>query len=1005
MHGSSLARLGLVVTVLGLSLSLSTNAQARPPRVGFVFPTYSVSHYAPDVPWSGPISTVATRQGDDSDIVVASDSLDGPGTIFSSRDAGRTWTQDDQFPADRVQSVTYDDDAGGWRCACIIATTAPDYRADGGGGLFETNSFFPPRTWHKIDGIFPSPGPTCPVRPAAHDIAISPDPPHKIYVGTDCGVAILTPNATSRPTVTTSLIAGASDQHVESLIVLSGGTVIVGGPSMGIWVSSDGGARWARSAGTADTVGWVHAFASDPRGDRAYVVANDSSGQLQLFETGPGSPGVQWTRVPINLTKTTSGCGGIPNVHVVEHSGTLNLYVGDRCDILHASTSLQQEPDSALSTGSWSPIPAPHADTRDLVFKSGTNTPYLETSDGGIARSDDGGNTFHMIGGPANGLNALQVDDVSGQLRPGQTDPDLYFATWHDDIWSMHGTTTRPASSICCEGFDIGMPRMPRSGDENRVSFADCDPCTNKIGGPYFAGLGAWNDAEQTSQHLPVSNPVFVSPGRYVQSTDFQYPDAIAGYVMTGDDGRHWHRIADFPGLATGFIRPAGPPNDPTLFFPYIVRTVNDLFTVGLGTVKHPDLTSGTTSSASCTGADHNCRTYQLMENFGSLGITPTNTAGFPVFAVDPSDPNRLIAPDTGNSDIRQSTNGGWSWRPISGLADQIDQHGAYEFSLPAWGELSPNASVISICPEDGQRVLIGTRQGGTYFSFDGGTTFSPVAGSGPIQFAVSVFWLPGCAAAYVGTWGRGIYRIDMSLHTAILHPPRQGQPQQPCAPVVCRLEHDLGKRIDQPHPLPSAAAGVLITNGAIIGIAHQGAEIVLDVTAGATATWVRRKPVGVVIRSVAWKSNGNRVVQAAFFLHGKVLAELRGPVLRLYPLKDTRPGKTERAAPAVQAAISFDGAETLYGNTFANLAPGAPFSLQVTFSQPVPETVVLEIDGRELAKYQPGAKVIRFKGDPALLPGEHEVRILEPAKQSLRTIAMSEFAVANGDDPNGDDK
>jgi hypothetical protein len=986
--------------------SMCGSASARPPLTGaFVYPSFAVSHYAPAIPWSGPISTVSTRSGDDSDIVVATDSLESPGTIFSSRDAGRTWVHDNGFPGDRVQAVTYDDDAGGWRCACLLATTASDYRTDGGGGLYETNDFFPPRTWTSVSGIFPSPGPTCPATPAAHDIAISPDRPHVIYVGTDCGIAILTPNPGSRPTVTTKVVTGAPDQHVESLIALAGGTLIVGGPTMGIWSSTDNGDHWTQSTGTTDAVGFIHAFARDPRGARAYALANDSADQLELFETGPINPGVSWTRIPITLAKIDSGCGGIPNVHAVEQGTALHLYAGDRCQILQATVPLSQEPDRFLSTGSWSALPAPHGDTRDLAFKSGTNTPYLETSDGGIARSDDGGHTFQEIGGPAAGLDANQVDEVAGQRQPGHTDPDLYFATWHNELWSMHGTTPRPAQDVSAEGFDIGMPRLPSPGAENKISITACDPCRNTVGGPYFSGIGPFSDAEQTPDHLPVGNPVFVSPGHYVQATNPSYRDGIAGYVMTGDDGRHWHRIAEFSGTATGFLRSAGPATDPTLFFPYVVRTHDDLATVGLATIKHPDLTSDTSSAAACSSSSHNCRTYQSMMNFGSLGITPTDTAGYPVLAVDPSDPSRLIAADTTNQDIRRSTNGGSSWTQISGLADQIDQHGTYHFALPAWGELSPNASVISICPEDGQRVLIGTRQGGAYFSYDGGSTFWPVGGSAPVRFATSIFWLPGCAAAYVGTWGRGIFRIDMALHTLILHstPPRP--PQHPCEPVVCRLEHDLAKRIDEPHPPPSAARGLLVTDGAITKIASHRRKTVIDVTAGATVIDVDGKLKRITIKRVAWRKMPARVLQAAFFAHGKLIRTLRGQELKLYPLTDTKPGTTQRKPPETPATISFPHSETLYGTAFANVPAGEPLSIQVTPTQPVNATLLLEIDGDEIAKYAPETKEINYSGDPAIEPGEHEVELVEADAKGTTTLTSAEFAVANGDGPGDGDK
>ena len=822
-------------------------------------------------------------------------------------------------------------------------------------------------------------------------------------MGTDCGLAVLTPQPGSRPTVRAVTIPGAADQHVESLVALPGGGVIVGGPAMGVWYSANGETGWSQTSGFNRVVKFIHAFAADPRGgDRAYVLANDSDGNLGLFELTEG--GQHWHPIPISepapatgLSSVYGSCGGIPNVHAVEQNGSLHLYAGDRCNIFGATVPLGQEPDTYLHNSSWTLLAKAHDDTRDLAFRAGTNAPYLETSDGGIARSDDGGNSFQAVGGPAAGLNALQVTEINGQLVPGQIHPNLYFATWHDELWAMHGTSSSAAAHRSWEGFDLGMPAHPAPGTQNRIVGTACSACNNFLGTSLWATTVPWRDAERThtsdpnTNNQPISNPIFVSPLHYGQAVDSNEPGG-AGFMLTADEGAHWHRIANFVYPVAGWLRPAGPATDPTLFFPYtLFRGASQ---VKLATISHPSVTAP--PSTRCPMTTNNCLTYESMRNFGSLGFTGTDMATYPVYAVDPSDANRLIAPDVTNDVVQRSIDGGSTWQPISGLADVITHHGAYQFAKAG----APNLSVISICPDDSSRVLAGTRQGGAFFSFDGGTTWTPVTQSDRIAYATWIYWLPGCGGAYMATYGRGIWRIDVQLHTQILTPPPPAQAQHPCAPAVCHLEKELAHRLTNPHPLPSAANGLVVTDGYITKIRSDRKGPTISVSAGSTVSRYRALPRGARIVTVPKTyRHVKNVTQAAFFLRGRLLRVLRGAApLRLFALKNGHPEKGASAPPLPAARLRLVGYPTLFGDTFAIVPAGSAIVLAATFLKPSTDEVVLELDGNVVAKYPPGQKAISFVQKQPLPPAEHSARLVAETPSGLHVLADSPFAVINGD-------
>ncbi len=1001
--GSKPASAGIVTRVMTWMLVLAAVVFVAPPALAGEVAAFSVSHYAPDVPLNGPIGSVSVLPGNDRVVAAAGDTL-GSGGVFTSTNGGASWSHEDRLAASKVQSLAWvtGEQGQGWGCPCLIATAAPDMEASEGGGVYVTNNFlFPPHGWGHPSGIFPA-SPSCdPQTRAAYDIAIAPDAPSTIYIGTDCGIAIGTPRRGGAPTFTTTTIPGAADQRVESLVALPGGRLIAGGPLMGVW--SYDGVTWTRATGLpagGDGVFFVHAFAADPRGGNRAYAETETGDRPLLSETWDG--GATWHRVGISLLPWSQGCGGIPNVHATVQDGALHLFAGDECSVYTAVVPLGAEPAAVLHTGDWTALAGPHGDTWDLAFHSTSRLPYLLSSDGGVAVSGDG-TTFRAIG-PAAGLNSLEVTEVDGELPLRSTTPDLYFATWHDNIYSMVGTSASVADVRGAEGLGLGMPAAVTAGAENQITLTTCNLCHNFTATARFRTSAPWPDAEPG-----VSNPTFVSPGRYVQAVDRANTLALpagttsrqGGLALTTNDGSTWRQIVRFADQLTGLPKVSGPPSDPTLTQPYLdaTPTSNGQRVVKLLSVHHLSATGGIAGvRSSCPATSTNCTIVPAMRGFGGLGVTPANMPWYEVYAVDPNDPNRIIAPDVIDGTMKRTINGGDDWTEIPGLADLVTDRGAYRFSLRGATRSFPDVSAVSICPWNSDRVLLGTRQGGAFSSLDGGTHWAPVTSSAQIRLATSIYWLPGCASAYMATFGRGIFRIDIQVTSTL--------PAHGCEVPICRIERIIIARLGLTRVPPRGARLLIATDGYITSLRRRGARTSVSATAGSILLHTKTGPA---VRSTSVpppRTPPRRIIQAVLIRRGHRARIVRGPTpLRLYPLARTKTGRGRHIPARPSISIVVHGAETIAGTAESVIAADAALTATFASVKPTPGSLLLRLDGRPVAEYPAGEKGGRYVDPvsaaipPGQLLGVHQLELVTKSARP-KLVASTVFAVANGDSP-----
>jgi len=129
------------------------------------------------------------------------------------------------------------------------------------------------------------------------------------------------------------------------------------------------------------------------------------------------------------------------------------------------------------------------------------------------------------------------------------------------------------------------------------------------------------------------------------------------------------------------------------------------------------------------------------------------------VFDADRETGRNLIAAD--DQTMIRSTDGGDTWTEDPDLRDLVKDGGQLLFRARLDGvpPVMPLVTAISFFPGDSSQVLIGTNEGGIYYSSDHGAHFAPINGSKGATSITSFFWA-NLNTVYVSTFGRGLWRL-----------------------------------------------------------------------------------------------------------------------------------------------------------------------------------------------------------------------------------------------------
>jgi len=455
-------------------------------------------------------------------------------------------------------------------------------------------------------------------------------------------------------------------------------------------------------------------------------VSNDGNGRPPFVITLPGFDGVSTDFEVIYGTDS-----------IVMHqtcSTTTTPRCGDGTDVVTENGS------TGTASGPWTPydgsIRSLHnsTDPGTLAIDPTTDCPFLEGGDPGIFKTSNGCTASPTFTDANAGDHAAEIYSLAGTAASGHT--DLYYGMQDNGLWASNDGG---ATWCDCEGADVPQVLADRTGSPSAVFFND------------DGGLNLENETFTSALSFTPPPPVRTPPPPCPCGNAGTGPAAQFGYQsyaiitsnglkppaytvwVTTNAGTAWTQMgpATLPGAPTGNfpIEASGPSGTPTFYLNLNV--------------------GGTPTLYSLTGALNSTATLTpLNSGLGSVGA----------WNVNPVHPLDLYAVDNTAGAVKFSTNGGASWQTDTALTSLVTDGAVWPFGedITAFA-FDPNSNTI----------LAGTNFTGIFASTDSGAHWFPVPGSKAISRINQFFFdanNPG--TSYVGSYGRGIWRIDLPTAT-----------------------------------------------------------------------------------------------------------------------------------------------------------------------------------------------------------------------------------------------
>ncbi|MCC6508965.1 MAG: pre-peptidase C-terminal domain-containing protein, partial [Pirellulaceae bacterium] len=539
--------------------------------------------------------------------------------------------------------------------------------------------------------------------------------------------------------------------------------------------------------------------------DESYVIFTVVN--TRIFESDDA--GASW-----NEFKNPVAQGRIPVITTNQRTVGFDLWFGD-VNLLRAPGTTgvgMGGPTRVGDSATWiNANSGAHADAGDVVFDTQVATdavPLIYTNDGGVYRNTSGTQSPTWVQ-PTVSPHAMWVYGMSGADHTPNTpaSEDLYFTVQDNGLFvNTNAGAANPAPFWT----------NPLGADAHDVQ-ADSDTILANNGLYGGRGIRLFRGGAGFAGGSEISNPASYPPDG--QLAGFIYSDAFARFgpnqwvVVMSDclapnsltDGQD----NDFDGVtdeADEFNGCSGPNGGDGGV--YVTNNINAnpiVWTELLGVGPTPDpngyavkvaVASGvpTFYVASGTGVTETEGGNQLWKYTGAgVGGTWTRVdtnagaGGFGVWTVDPNDPNRLYAsrPQApAGARIVSSIDGGLTWNTVPQLENLMTGGGAFKFQnntgpldqafvgRTLTGYIQP--SMFAFDPAAPNIIVAGGVDSGVFVSIDSGTSFVLV--TDPFTSATSgIPHLPrprfayfdhepsGEVNLYVGTVGRGVWRINIS--------------------------------------------------------------------------------------------------------------------------------------------------------------------------------------------------------------------------------------------------
>ncbi|HZT40980.1 MAG TPA: hypothetical protein VFA07_02265 [Chthonomonadaceae bacterium] len=640
------------------------------------------------------------------------------------------------------------------------------YVAAATGGLWKTTNGG--ATWTPLSDSWPS--------LQVSSIAIDPNNHNNVYVGTgdfpsfgiygfglmkstDGGNSWTNLGASQFGNCAVSSIAIAPENSSIITVATGNGTAGAGY----VWRSTNGGSTWTKMIGTSAewSVVTYGAYNSSTNGRWLYASGQDNGGEVWRS----GDYGATWTR--LTLPTTSYYQKGLCIATSPTNPAAVYLLSGHDRKIW-ASTNAGSSWTSITSnfTDDWRPVLTCYA--LQCASHNGADVLYVGITD--LTQSTNGGSSWHAIGGPANGPNALiHIHQHYVAVDPNNPN-DLLIC----NDGGVYRLAYNPSTGACV--FTSLSTHLP-IGQIYRASYHPTDPNYILSGSQgastiySFDTLNAWLSQNTGDGGCSAINP----SNDAVQFLTFAY----LGFRRTSDA---WVSQYDFTPTTNGqpmaYIAPMvmDPNNSSTIYaatnYLYRWNDNNWSWTANLGG-KRLATKVGTAqgvvlciavapsdSSRIYTGSDDG--EVWMTSNGGSIwtqinsGSPSLPARAVTSIAVNPSNENAILVglSGTGSAHVwacNNTTAGSRIWANLSGSGTG---------ALP---DIPVNT--IALDPANyATTYYIGTDIG-VFQTTNGGTSWSNATGplGLPNVQVNDLKAVPGSNYLFAATWGRGIWRITLA--------------------------------------------------------------------------------------------------------------------------------------------------------------------------------------------------------------------------------------------------
>lgn len=791
---SSAVVLALVANILVVVPATQVEAAAK--KLDDINPDVSDNSSA-NATTGGRTNGIAMVPGDNQTYYIATEF----GGIYKTTDGGDTW----DYLEDHLPRITNDVQVDPGNTGNVFASSSFDGRTaplsginvsrDGGATWTHPPSATP-------GGFAPCPSTAARQSPAAFGISVRPDAPANIYIGTNCGLAISNNSGAnwSFVDVAPGADASANSETIFDVVVQAGTTPLM--PPIidvcgddGHFRSIDGGTIW--TGGDLPT-GRCNIAASP---DETYVLLATVGGTAYETDNADVAGGASWTSLGV-IDSTTQA--RIPFVRTNPRSGNalrdFDLWVGN-VSLYQADCTTPAVPASggalrcdsgggASWNGPYTRTVGAHDDVGDIAFNVAAMVdacPTVFSSDGGMHQNteDTSPGCHSPTWQKANvGLHATWLWGMAGTDLAGSEPERLFYGMQDNGMMATAkaGQDPKPDDWTQPSGIDV----FDTESDPDRVLMTVCCFSPGRatkvnMGGPDASGLTEINT-------YPSSNEIvrfkFPSPiGRFgddkwamlmANATDGSGNDLAnqsGGLYITNDIDDNpivWNELGNAPNFACGVQTsvPASTPNTPTFFL--TVGFQGGGFNPGGCNSINPDQVwrySGTALNGTWDRVDDN-----------ALGFIANLAGGFTLFAVDPSDPNRMYAsaPDTnGTPKMIFSFDGGNTWQQDTELDDLMNGNGDFRYARGD-GNLQP--TLLAFDPLDPNLIAAGGHDSGVFLSTNAGDSWTLLTDPRtPHLNPDGVPHIPQPRFAYfdhepmeptrlfIGTRGHGVWRLTPS--------------------------------------------------------------------------------------------------------------------------------------------------------------------------------------------------------------------------------------------------